>query len=210
MIQGGNNMNVYGATSISPVGSNSKKNNVENSVSNSDSKKTTSHKESESQIEVAATYEKGPEKPEKKVNYKTDLATVERLKAESEERANRLRELIHKMMTKQGQTFHDANMYTFLREGKYEVDEETRLKAREDISEDGFYGIKQTSERLVSFAKALTGGDPTKADEMIAAVKKGFEEATKAWGGELPEICKNTIDETIKQLEDWKNSIETK
>lgn len=43
---------------------------------------------------------------------------------------------------------------------------------------------------------------------MIAAVKKGFDEATKAWGGELPEICKSTIDETIKQLEDWKNSIE--
>lgn len=199
-------MNMNGVTSVAQT---TKQNsNVEAQSSTTASKKDTYNKESQSTKDIAAVYEKNTEKIDKKVNYKVDLETVERLKAESEERANRLRELITKMMTKQGQTFLDANMYTFLREGKYEVDEETRLKAQEDISEDGYYGIKQTSERLVSFAKALTGGDPSKADEMIAAVKKGFDEATKAWGGELPEICKSTIDETIKQLEDWKNSIE--
>ena len=41
---------------------------------------------------------------------------------------------------------------------------------------------------------------------MIEAVKKGFEKATKAWGGELPQICKDTIDRTISKLESWRDS----
>jgi hypothetical protein len=111
------------------------------------------------------------------------------------------------MLLKQGVAFDDANMYQLLREGKVEVLEDVRLKAAGDISEDGYYGVKQTSDRLVSFAKALTGGDPSKADEMIEAVKKGLKQATKAWGGTLPDICGQTIDTTITKLEEWKNSI---
>ena len=40
------------------------------------------------------------------------------------------------------------------------MDEKTRLQAQKDIAEDGYWGVEQTSERLVSFAKALSGGDP--------------------------------------------------
>jgi hypothetical protein len=65
--------------------------------------------------------------------------------------------------------------------------------------------VDQTSERILSFAKALTGGDISKADEMIEAVKKGFEQATKAWGGELPDISKRTLEEAIKKLEAWRD-----
>ena len=39
-------------------------------------------------------------------------------------------------------------------------------------------------------------------------MKKGFDQATKAWGGELPGICKDTIDTAIEKMEKWKNGLE--
>ena len=34
---------------------------------------------------------------------------------------------------------------------------------------------------------------------------KGFDEATKAWGKELPEISKKTYEAVEKKFEAWKN-----
>ncbi len=152
----------------------------------------------------AAIYEKG-DTDAQKVTYKQDTATIARLKADTERREKQLNDLVRKMLLKQGQTFQGTDIYQLLRERKVEIDPDTGKQAQEDISENGYWGIEQTSERLVSFAKALTGGNPEKADEMIAAVKKGFEEATKAWGGQLPEICKKTIDVAIEKLNAWKS-----
>lgn len=160
--------------------------------------------------DTAAVYEKGENTASKNKIYQRDNATVERLMAEAEKRAQSLRDLVQKMLLKQGQTLNDAtDIYGLLREGKVEVDPETRVQAQKDIAEDGYWGVEQTSERLVSFAKALTGGDTSKANEMIEAVKKGYEEATKAWGGELPEISKRTLDTAIKKLEDWRDGIDS-
>lgn len=156
----------------------------------------------------AAVYEKSEaEVPEsaKKI-YQRDQKTIDRLLAESEKRSQSLRDLVQKMMAKQGQTFTEAtDIYSLLREGKVQVDPETRAQAQKDIAEDGYWGVNQTSDRLVSFAKALAGSDPDKANEMIEAVKKGFEQATKAWGDELPDISKRTLDATLKKLEAWRD-----
>ncbi len=153
---------------------------------------------------TAVTYKKS-DVTEQKI-YKRDEATVTKLKEEAEKRTQSLRDLVEKMLLKQGQTYTNAtDIYALLREGKLEVDPQTRAQAQKDIAEDGYWGVEQTSDRLVSFAKALTGGDPSKADEMMKAVKKGFEEAKKAWGGELPEISKNTLDASIKKLEAWRD-----
>jgi hypothetical protein len=157
----------------------------------------------------AAIYEKGEQSVEKKKVYQRDTATIDRLLAEADKRAQTLRDLVYKMLREQGQTVNDAaDMYKALREGKVEVDPETRAQAQKDIAEDGYWGVEQTSERMFSFAKALTGGDPSKADEMIEAVKKGYEEATKSWGASLPEISQRTLDTTISKLEAWRDGKE--
>lgn len=158
----------------------------------------------------AAVYEKSSEanKEKDKKIYKQDTATIAQLKADADRRSQQLRNLVRKMLLEQGEKLDDTDMYRLLREGKVPVDAATAAQAAEDISENGYWGINQTSERLVSFAKALSGGDPSKADEMIEAVKKGFEEATKAWGDDLPEISQKTLDATLQKLEDWKNSVE--
>ena len=76
-------------------------------------------------------------------------------------------------------------------------------QAREDISEDGYWGVKQTSQRLFDFAAALAGDDVDKMKEMQAAMEKGFQKATKAWGKELPGICRDTIDAANKLFEEY-------
>ncbi|MBH1942065.1 hypothetical protein I5677_14280 [Mobilitalea sibirica] len=172
------------------------------------SKEKVKEKDKQSSQDTAVVYEKNNKETESKKVYQRDEATINRLLEEAEKRTQSLRDLVEKMLLKQGQTLNEAtDIYALLREGKLEVDPETRAKAAEDVAEDGYWGVKQTSERLVSFAKALTGGDPSMADKMIDAVKKGFEEATKAWGGELPGICKETLDATICKLEEWRDSI---
>lgn len=162
--------------------------------------------EESSKDSPSAVYEKSTEEGVKKVTYKPDTATIAQLKAEADKRTTQLRDLVEKMLLKQGQTFDESTMYQMLREGKVEVDPETAAKAKADIAEDGYWGVNQTSDRLVSFAKALTGGDPDKIDKIMDAVKEGFEQAAKVWGGELPDICKQTLDTTMDKLNEWKKS----
>ncbi len=154
--------------------------------------------------DVAAVYEKS----DTPASYKQDTSTIERLKQDADRRTQQLRDIVEKMMAKQGKTFTTASeMYALLRSGDYEVDAATQAQAQADIAEDGYWGVEQTSERLVSFAKALSGGDSSKAEEMINAVKAGFEEAAKVWGGKLPDICQKTVDTTIEKLNKWKENV---
>ncbi len=157
----------------------------------------------------AAVYEKGSEK--KSTTVRMDTTVIDKMKADAEARTASLRSLVEKMMLKQGQTITSATDYLMaLKNGTLEVDEATRAQAQEDISEDGYWGVEQTSERLVSFAKALAGNDSAKADELMKAIEKGFGEATKTWGDELPEICQKTLEATREKMEAWKNGTEAK
>jgi hypothetical protein len=190
--------------------------NVNQTYENKNTTKTkTNHKAQAEQAKTsensaAVVYEKSEQTTDNKKIYTKDQVTIDRLKAEADRRTQSLRDLVEKLLLKQGETFNEAtDIYSLLREGKVEVDEETRLQAQKDIAEDGYWGVEQTSDRMVDFAKALSGGDSSRANVLIDAVKKGFEEATKAWGGELPEISKKTLDATISKLEAWRDGTDT-
>ena len=60
------------------------------------------------------------------------------------------------------------------------------------------------SDTIVYFAKAISGGNKSKLDKLIAAIDKGFSEAGKALGG-LPEISMKTYDRIMEKLDVWKN-----
>ncbi len=139
-----------------------------------------------------------------KKTYKPDTALVNKLKADADARTAQLRSLVEKMMRGQGNAIGTANdMWSFLRTGNFTVDAQTRAQAQADIAEDGYWGVNQTSDRIVDFAKALTGGDPSKIEEMREAFKKGFEQAKKTWGGELPDISQRTYEATMKKFDQW-------
>ena len=156
---------------------------------------------------AAAEYEKS-EISEKKQTVKYDAATIEKMKAEAELKTAQLRSLVEKMLLKQGQKFTTlADAFDMIKDGTIEVDDETAAEAAKEVADDGYWGVEQTSERMFSFAKALAGNDPTKADSMLEALQKGYDEAAKQWGGELPEICQKTLEVTKKKLTDWRDGI---
>lgn len=154
--------------------------------------------------DTAVVYEKSSSDTKKAYTQDTNL--IAKLKADAEQRTSQFKNLVEQLLTKQNKTFQTAtDFFQALQRGEIEVDAATKAQAQEDVSEDGYWGVKQTSERILDFAKALTGGDPSKIDEMKAAFEKGFKAAEKLWGGELPEISQKTYDAVMKGFEEWKN-----
>ena len=153
----------------------------------------------------AAVYEKSSESL--KNTDKTDRsALISKMKSDLESQKSQLLDIVKKTITGQGNAIGTADdMWKFLASGKFEVDEETKKNAQEQISEDGYWGVNKTSDRIVDFAIALSGDDPSKAEELLNAFKKGFDEATAAWGKELPEISQKTYDAVLEKFEAWKN-----
>lgn len=156
---------------------------------------------------AAAEYEKS-EVTEKNQTTKYDAATIEKMKADAEQKTAQLRSLVEKMLLKQGQKFTTlVDAFDMIKDGTITVDDETAVEAAKEVADDGYWGVEQTSERLFSFAKALAGNNPDKADTMLEALQKGFDEAGKRWGGELPEICQKTLEATKKKLTDWRDGV---
>ena len=120
---------------------------------------------------------------------------VESLKADLDNQMSRFTNMMTQTFQKQGITaasLEGDNFWKFMASGNYTVDAKTQAEAKEAISEDGFWGVKQTSQRIFDFAAALAGDDVETMKKMQAAVEKGFEQAGAAWGGELPSICGDT------------------
>ena len=137
-----------------------------------------------------------------KKTYKPDTALINKLKADADARTSQLRSLVKQMMGKQATTYGNANdIWSFLRSGNYTVDPATKAQAQADIAEDGYWGVTQTSDRIIQFATALTGGDPDKIEAMRDAFKKGYAQAEKTWGGSLPEISQKTYDAVMEKFD---------
>ena len=153
--------------------------------------------------ENAAVYE-ASSKTEKKA-YVKDTDTIAKMKAEAEEKTAQFRELVQKLISQQASTSEIADaIWRQFANGEFTATEDIINQAKEDISEDGYWGVEQTSQRIFDFAKALSGGDPEKMDEMLEAFKKGYDQATKAWGKELPDISSKTYDSVMKKFDDYK------
>ncbi|MBQ2901091.1 MAG: hypothetical protein IJE49_04530 [Agathobacter sp.] len=158
--------------------------------------------------ETAVVYEKSKETETVKTNKNNAVdreAIIAQMKADTEARMAQMQELVRKMMQGQGNALAQTDdIWSFLASGDYTVTEAAKLQAQEDISEDGYWGVEQTSQRILDFAKALSGNDVSKADMLLDAFKKGYKEATGAWGKELPEISKKTYEAVEEKFAAWK------
>lgn len=176
----------------------------------------------EKTVEQGAVYEKSEQGTEKPATYSINKmskedrdALVTQLKADQAARQESLVNLVKQMMTKQAGTVSlavgneslseedQASMWKFIASGEYTVDEATRKQAQEDISEDGYWGVKQTSQRLFDFASALAGDDVDRMKEMQKAMEQGFNEATKLWGKDLPQLSQDTLKATNQLFADY-------
>ncbi len=80
-------------------------------------------------------------------------------------------------------------------------------EAQELVSDDGFFGITQTSDRVANFVFSFSGDDLELLEKGKEGIIQGFEEAKKLFGGELPEISYKTQERTLSLLEEKINSL---
>ena len=164
---------------------------------------TSSSKAADQKDETGVVYEASKDaKSSASKTYTQNTELVNRMKADAAAHAQQLQDIVTQLMSKQGQTYNTANgIWSFLSGGDFTVDAATKAQAQKDISEDGYWGVNQTSDRIIDFAKALTGGDPSKIEEMRDAFKKGYKMAEDTWGGKLPDISKQTYDAVMEKFD---------
>lgn len=69
------------------------------------------------------------------------------------------------------------------------------------VKDDGYFGIDKTSQRIIDFVLKGAGDDLDRLKAGREGVLRGFAEAEKAWGGQLPEISYKTIEKGMKALD---------
>lgn len=128
------------------------------------------------------------------VTYSGDM----QLTAGVEAKFGMLRDLVANLLKEQG-------ISTKIAVGENEIDlaEITPAQAQELVSEDGYFGVNQTSERIFQFAVGIAGGDPSRIDAIKEGIDKGFAEAKEAFGDWLPDISYETYDAVMQKLDDW-------
>ena len=141
-----------------------------------------------------------------------DKIDIDSLKMSLEEQKLSIRNMVKDLVEKQGFKFNsstlrfsDGEIYNEKSEN-IRVDKATSLKAQSEISDEGFWGVKKTSERIVDFAKKISGGDISKLEILKDAIREGFEAAKELMGGKLPDISEQTYEAVMKSLDEWKSS----
>ena len=114
-----------------------------------------------------------------------------------------LRELIVNMLNQQGMATKIADGETLI-----DFNSLTPEKAQKLVSDDGYFGVDKTSERIVQFAISLNGNDPARLEEIKAGIEKGFKMAAKALGGTLPDISIKTYNRVMEKLDTWTKSFD--
>jgi hypothetical protein len=89
----------------------------------------------------------------------------------------------------------------------FQVSDEARAKARELTGEDGYFGVKKTTDRIMEFAKALAGSGASEStiNNLRKGVQAGFDAVAKMYGGfdNLPQVSKDTYDSVMKEFDNW-------
>ena len=149
------------------------------------------------------TFVKGGSGENAGIYTKPEKLNLDELRAINEARLSEFNKMLGDML---GTPVNHFNKATF---ANIKVSEADRTKAQAAIAEGGEWSVDAVSTRILDMAKALSGGDASKFDTLKNAVKKGFDEAEKAWGGKLPEISGKTYDKVMEGFDAWKKELES-
>jgi len=69
------------------------------------------------------------------------------------------------------------------------------------VSENGTFGVKQTSERIANFVINGAGGNEDLLRAGREGMLQGFKNAEKMWGGKLPEISQQTMSKATEMVD---------
>lgn len=75
-------------------------------------------------------------------------------------------------------------------------------------AENGYFGVKQTSDRIFNFAAGVAGNDLEKLQSAKEGIEKGFEKVRGIFGANLPEITNRTHDAVMEKMDAYISEIE--
>ncbi|WP_295056012.1 hydrogenase-4 component G [Sulfuricurvum sp.] len=78
----------------------------------------------------------------------------------------------------------------------------TPEEAKSLVSEEGYFGVSQTSTRLSDFVLNGGGNDLERLKAGREGIITGFNEAEKMWGGKLPDISYETLDKALAKIDE--------
>jgi hypothetical protein len=139
----------------------------------------------------------------------TEVSPMDSLKAYVQESVNKLLDKIakHTASTSTSQASRFSVSYTSINitielgEGQSLSDVKNELD--DMLSEDGYWGVEQTSQRMFDFAVAVAGDDPVALQKAKEAVQKGFDQTEVIFGGQLPDISYATYDSTMEKFDNY-------
>jgi hypothetical protein len=82
------------------------------------------------------------------------------------------------------------------------ISELSSKEANDLISNDGYFGIEKTSQRITEFVIKGAGNDIDRLKAGREGILRGFGEAEKAWGGKLPDISYETIAKSLETIDE--------
>jgi hypothetical protein len=77
------------------------------------------------------------------------------------------------------------------------ISELSQDEAKQLVSDEGYFGITQTSDRVSNFVLNFAGDNVDILEKGREGIVKGFQEAEKLFGGELPDISYKTQERTL-------------
>lgn len=133
--------------------------------------------------------------------YKPDMDKIRKMKSDMKGNMAAFKQMVYKDAKAQGNNSNDA--LKKLLSGIKGMSQEDAIKA---VSDDGEWGVDATANRILDFAVAISGGDPSKISTLRDAVNKGFAAAGKVWGGSLPEISNKTLAKIMEGFDEWEKT----
>jgi hypothetical protein len=127
---------------------------------------------------------------------------IKSIKDQVEKTSSSLSDLVEKLILKQqgNQTYFSVTIQILGGNGEIVT---SQTDAQQAISENGEWGVNAVSDRIVEFAKSVSDNDPSKLTVLKKAIDRGFADAGRTFGRELPDICGQTYDAVMRKLDDW-------
>lgn len=148
---------------------------------------------------AASSYVPG-EQPETPTSIVPDMSRVSELWNQHQERVDSFRRMIETLLGQQAERQGLAEGWSIR---DIEVTDEMRAEAQAMIDEGGYFSVEETAARMLDFAVAITGGDASQIEVMRDAVQRGFNQAERMFGGELPEISHQTLAAVMEGFDQW-------
>ena len=131
-----------------------------------------------------------------------EAKSVESLIQEQEERKLSLLDMVRSAIEKQakhatkGDTVINLNLSIML--GSTQTT---------SLAEDDVWGVQAVADRIMAMAESFVGGNSALFGTIKQAVLDGYADAEKKWGGELPQICQDTLKELNARFDSWEKEL---